>query len=123
MSREEGRTPKVFVSHASEDRARFVLGFATKLLENGIDAWLDKWEMHPGDSLVDKIFEVGIGGAEAVFIFFLQNWIWKTWVGEEMKYTVVERVKTGHKNIPILIYGFSVPKTLQITSFLKYCLT
>src|SRR5260370_28056655 len=106
MSREEGRTPKVFVSHASEDRARFVLGFATKLLENGIDAWLDKWEMHPGDSLVDKIFEVGIGGAEAVLIVFLQKSIWKTSVREKMNANVVGRVKRRTKIIPILIDDF-----------------
>ena len=35
--------PKVFVSHASEDKDRFVNTFATKLRENGVDAWLDKW--------------------------------------------------------------------------------
>ena len=49
--------PKVFISHASEDKDRFVLGLATKLRDSGVDAWLDKWEMLPGDSLVDKIFE------------------------------------------------------------------
>jgi hypothetical protein len=37
--------PKVFLSHASEDKARFVLSFAEKLHNNGIDVWLDKWEM------------------------------------------------------------------------------
>jgi len=38
----ENMAPKVFVSHASEDKKRFVLEFATKLRNNGIDAWLDK---------------------------------------------------------------------------------
>jgi len=52
--------PKVFLSHASEDKKRFVLEFAAKLRQQGIDAWLDKWEMSPGDSLIDKIFEEGI---------------------------------------------------------------
>ncbi len=52
-------SPKVFVSHASEDKDRFVTKFATKLREKGVDAWLDKWEMLPGDSLVDKFFEEG----------------------------------------------------------------
>lgn len=37
--------PKVFISHASEDKVRFVLGFAEKLRAAGIDAWLDRWEM------------------------------------------------------------------------------
>ena len=49
--------PKVFASHASEDKERFVLDFATKLRSKGIDTWVDRWEINPGDSLVDKIFE------------------------------------------------------------------
>ncbi|MHB9102858.1 MAG: toll/interleukin-1 receptor domain-containing protein [Sulfuricella sp.] len=44
--------PKVFVSHASEDKARFVVDFARRLRENGVEAWLDQWEMKPGDSQV-----------------------------------------------------------------------
>lgn len=50
-------SPKVFVSHASEDKDRFVLEFASRLRHKGIDAWLDKWEMLPGDSLLDKILK------------------------------------------------------------------
>lgn len=52
--------PKVFISHASEDKDRFVINFSTKLRSKGIDTWLDKWEMRPGDSLIDRIFEEGI---------------------------------------------------------------
>lgn len=60
--------PKVFVSHASEDKSRFVVDFARSLRENGVDAWLDQWEMKPGDSLVDKIFEEGLKDARAVIV-------------------------------------------------------
>jgi len=60
MEQEEGEHPNVFVSHASEDKDRFVTAFATKLRASGINAWLDKWEIQPGDSLVDKVFEKGI---------------------------------------------------------------
>ena len=56
------KSPKVFLSHASEDKLRFVDEFASRLMKNGVDAWLDKWEMLPGDSLVDKIFEEGRRG-------------------------------------------------------------
>ena len=49
-------TQKVFISHASEDKERFVIQFAKRLRSQGIDAWVDIWEMLPGDSLVDKIF-------------------------------------------------------------------
>jgi hypothetical protein len=52
----EGNKIKVFISHASEDKERFVIKFSEYLLEKGIDVWLDRWEMLPGDSLVGKIF-------------------------------------------------------------------
>ena len=48
MSLERITPAKVFVSHASEDKDCFVVGFATKLLDNGIDAWVDKWEIRTG---------------------------------------------------------------------------
>jgi hypothetical protein len=47
--------PIAFMSHTPEDKERFVLEFARRLRERGIDIWLDRWEMYPGDSLVDKI--------------------------------------------------------------------
>ena len=49
--------PRVFIIHASEDKERFILRFAERLISRGINAWLDKWEMLPGDKLVTKIFE------------------------------------------------------------------
>jgi len=64
--------PKVFVSHASEDKQRFVLAFAERLRAKGIDVWLDRWEVYPGDSLVDKTFakwvkpEIGTGAVRVV---------------------------------------------------------
>ncbi len=75
--------PKVFISHASEDKQRFVMGFADDLLKNGVEVWLDTWEMLPGDSLVEKVFE-GIGNAEAVIIVLSANSINKPWVKEEL---------------------------------------
>src|SRR6185437_15157543 len=60
--------PRVFLSHASEDKERFVIRFAERLVERGVDVWLDKWEILPGDSLVDKIFEEGLAKASAVIV-------------------------------------------------------
>ena len=60
--------PAAFVSHASEDKERFVLDFAPRLREQGIDAWVDRWEILPGDSFVDKIFEEGLKNASAVIV-------------------------------------------------------
>jgi len=65
--------PRVFVSHASEDTDRFVIEFCRRLRSSGIDAWLDHWELQPGDSLVDRIFEEGIGGANAFLVVLSKN--------------------------------------------------
>lgn len=43
-------TPKAFISHSSVDK-EIAEQLATDLLSKGIDAWFDKWEIIPGDSL------------------------------------------------------------------------
>lgn len=107
--------PKVFLSHASEDKDRFVNEFATKLTQNGINVWLDKWEMLPGDSLVDKIFEEGLKEAEAVIIVLSKCSVQKPWVHEELNSTIVNRIQKGTRLIPVVIDDCAVPESLKST--------
>lgn len=107
--------PKVFISHASEDKDRFVLDFASKLRAQGIDAWLDRWEMLPGDSLVDKLFEEGIHSATAVVIVLSTNSVDKPWVREEINAAFVKHVAIGMKLIPVLLDDCRVPECLAST--------
>jgi len=108
-------SPKVFISHASEDKERFVLDFAIKLRSRGIDAWLDKWEMYPGDSLVDKIFEEGIKNAQAVIVVISKYSVNKPWVREELNASVVRKINGISKLIPVIIDDCKVPEALQNT--------
>lgn len=105
--------PKVFVSHASEDKERFVINFATKLREKGIEAWFDKWEIYPGDSLVDKIFEEGIKEAQAVVVIISKNSVNKPWVREELNTSVIRRINGVSKLIPVIIDDCVVPEALH----------
>lgn len=107
--------PKVFISHASEDKERFVIDFASKLRANGVDAWLDKWEMLPGDSLVDKIFEEGIKEADFFIIILSNHSINKPWVREELNASFVKRIGKNSKIIPIVLDNCTVPECLQST--------
>ena len=109
--------PKVFVSHASEDKERFVLDFAKKLRSVGIDAWLDKWEMLPGDSLVDKIFEEGIKEADSFIVVLSINSINKPWVREELNTAIVKRISDKTKIIPIVLDNVEVPECLKSTLY------
>ena len=111
--------PKVFVSHASEDKGRFVLDFARKLREKGIDAWLDRWEMLPGDSLVEKIFEEGLKEAQAIIVVLSQYSVNKPWVKEELNAGVINKISKGTKIIPIVLDECEVPESLKSTLWEK----
>lgn len=107
--------PKVFVSHASEDKERFVLAFATKLRARGVDAWVDRWEMYPGDSLVGKIFDEGLKNARAVIIVLSQNSVNKRWVKEEIDASFVKKVNEGSLLIPVVLEECPIPECLKHT--------
>jgi hypothetical protein len=107
--------PKIFLSHASEDKERFVEPFAKRLFGNGVYVWFDKWEMKPGDKLVDKIFNHGFKDAKATLIVLSSTSINKPWIKEELDYAVVSRISNGMKLIPIRIDDCEVPEALKTT--------
>lgn len=101
--------PKVLISHASEDKDRFVLAFAEALRKNGIDSWVDRWEMRPGDSFVDKIFEEGIASASVVVVILSKFSINKPWVSQELDSAFVRKVNNGTKFIPVILDDCKIP--------------
>ncbi len=110
------QNPKVFISHASDDKDRFVIDFATKLRSNGVDAWVDQWEINVGDSLIDKIFEQGISEADAFIIVLSNSSIQKPWVREELNAASIKRIEKNTKVIPIIIdKGLDIPEVLRTT--------
>jgi len=92
-----------------------VIDFASRLRAHGIDAWLDRWEMLPGDSLVDKLFEEGLHSATAVVIVLSANSVAKPWVREELNAAFVKHVESGTKLIPVVLDDCRVPECLAST--------
>src|SRR6266404_4398944 len=111
--------PILFLSHASEDKPRFVLGFAERLREKGVDVWLDKWEIHPGDSLVGKIFDEGIAKADAITVVISKNSVDKAWVREELDASVVKRIEQKTRLIPIVLDDAQVPEPIKHLLWVK----
>src|SRR5215210_1740424 len=110
--------PKVFISHAGEDKDRFVLDFARKLRSKGIDAWVDRWEMLPGDSIVDKIFEEGIAQAQAMVVVVSEYSVNKPWVREELNAGMVRKINGVSRLIPVVIGDVDdsqIPESLKTT--------
>lgn len=94
--------PKVFISHATEDKERFVEEFAKKLRKDGIDAWYDKWEMKGGDSLTGKISEA-IGNCDIFIVILSSISIEKPWVKEELDVALMQKINDKLRLIPISI--------------------
>ena len=111
--------PGVFLSHATEDNDRFARGFAKRLQDAGMDVWFDEWEILPGDSLVDKVFEEGLKSADAMVIVLSAKSIDKPWVREEINAGFVKRVEGKCKLIPVILDDVSVPEALASTVWQK----
>lgn len=92
------------MSHATEDKVRFVVPFAIALRERGLDVWLDQWEMLPGDSLVKKIF-TAIDKAAAIVVVVSATSVDKRWVAEELDAAVVKRIQEDTLLIPVVLDG------------------
>ena len=86
-------TPHVFISHATEDKQRFVLSFAERLLSKGVNAWVDQWEMLPGDKLVDRVFDGGLKPSDVVIVVLSKASIQKPWVQKELNTAVVKNIE------------------------------
>jgi hypothetical protein len=95
--------PHAFISHASEDKERFALPLARLLQQNGINSWVDLWELRGGDSLPDMVFNQGLGGSDYVIIGVSKISVQKPWVREEMDVATVRRIAGQCRIIPVTL--------------------
>jgi hypothetical protein len=105
--------PGAFLSHAGEDKSDFVEPLARELRSRGVSAWLDKWEIRPGDSLVQRLFDEGIAMADAVVVVVSRHSVEKPWVREELDAAVVARVNGQSRLIPVRLDEVPMPAPLQ----------
>jgi len=102
-----------FLSHASEDKAGFVEPLARKLATLGVKPWLDKWEIRPGDRLVQSLFDEGLDKADAVVVIVSDHSVDKPWVREELDAATVRRVNGETRLIPVRLDEVTMPSPLR----------
>ena len=85
-------SPKLFLSHSHQDRA-FALRLGTELGKSGVDAWLDQWEIQPGDSIVQKIFTEGLSECKVFAVVFSKASTRSRWVREELDHATILRIE------------------------------
>ena len=93
--------PKVYLAHASEDKAR-VRPIAEYLMANGVDVWFDEWEIDPGDSLRQKM-EEGLGSMTHFVIVLTETSVTKPWVAKEIDVGLVQQVGGQSRFVPLVV--------------------
>ena len=102
----------VFISYSSKDKS-FVERLSQKLVDNRIGVWLDKWEMKPGDSLIDKI-QNALEDSSYLLVVLSKHYVQSEWCRKEQNAGLVKEINSKKVVvIPILLEDCSIPIFLQ----------
>jgi WD40 repeat protein len=108
----------VFLSHNSTDKP-LVEALAVRLRREGIESWLDKWHLVPGETWQDKLQR---GLAEcATCAAFVGPGGFGSWQEEELRAAISRRVSNRARPfrvIPVLLPGVEPPERAKLPEFL-----
>jgi tetratricopeptide (TPR) repeat protein len=108
----------VFLSHNSLDKPA-VEELAVRLKREGIEPWLDKWNLVPGDPWQPAI-ERALDDCAACAVV-IGSGGFGVWQNEEMRAAIDRRVRTGRgqfRVIPVLLPGANRPERGKLPTFL-----
>jgi len=114
---------KIFISHSSKDKARFVRRLAERLLILGHEAWYDEWSIKPGESLAQRIQD-GIAGCDYFLIVVSANSNQSPWVQREVNDALVLDIERGATVVIPVVFGSiengDIPLTLRARRFIDF---
>jgi WD40 repeat protein len=108
----------VFLSHNSQDKAA-VEAIAQRLEDDeGLRAWLDKWNLVPGEPFQEAI-EQAVDASCTCAVFLGPGGL-GPWENEEMRAALSIRVRRkGFRVIPVLLPGGNLPELGKLPPFLS----
>jgi TIR domain len=116
----------VFLSHSSADKPA-VEELAHRLAKEGVQAWLDKWNLIPGAPWQPAI-EKALAESETCAVFVGPSGV-GPWQNEEMRAAIDQRVRDSgrrYRVIPVLLPGAeraersSLPTFLAATTWVEF---
>jgi hypothetical protein len=102
-----GGTFDVFISYGHQDQA-WVHTLAENLHRAGLDVFLDKWEIAPGDVVVHEL-ERGLLSARNGVLVVSPASVARPWVQQEYAVMVARAVEGTQRLIPVLLGDVAVP--------------
>lgn len=88
----------VFLSHASEDKAEFVVPLAEELQRRGVRVWIDQQQLQLGDSLRQKI-DQGLARSRFGVVVLSPHFFEKPWPAAELDGLAARETSLGVKVI------------------------
>ena len=109
----------IFLCHSSADR-EFVRRLANDLDLFKVFAWLDDWELEPGDSLLGRIGEA-LEESAYVAVILSDASARSNWCRKELHQALSKELRSGRKVvIPVLLTRTSIPPFLEEKVFLDF---
>lgn len=103
----------VFISHASEDKEKFVRPLADALRSLGVSAWYDETTLRLGDSLSRSI-DKGLAHARYGLVVISPTFIRKPWPEYELRALVAKEVD-GRKVILPIWHGVDRSQVMEFS--------
>jgi hypothetical protein len=107
-----------FLSYTREDKD-FAGRIANELSGSGIDVWWDEWEIKPGDSLIQKIFQEGLAKCDVFLILLSCASVESKWVKEELDSAMIKRMEGSTRVIPLVKEECRIPLPLRALKWVE----
>jgi hypothetical protein len=102
----------VFISYSHHD-GDFATELAAQLVKHKAKVWIDQWELHVGDSLIDRI-QMAIQGASALLVILSQSSIKSEWCKKELSSGLLRELEEKRVVVlPVLIDDCKIPLFLK----------
>ena len=102
----------VFISYSHDD-AQFVDNLAAQLVRNRVHVWVDRWELHVGDSLLRRI-EDAITEASALIVVLSQSSVESEWCRKELTAGLVRELEEKRVVVlPVIVDDCNIPLFLR----------
>jgi hypothetical protein len=102
----------IFISYSHQDK-NFVDQLAAQLVRNRVYVWLDRWELHVGDSITSRI-EQAITTASALLVILSKASVESAWIKREINSGLVRELEERRVVVlPVLVEDCAIPLFLR----------
>lgn len=109
----------VFISYSSRDK-EFARKLASDLASYGIKPWIDEWEIHVGDSIVEKIND-GIRESDYLIVVLSEASVKSKWVQEEIKAAFAKNPEEANRVlIPVILEDVEIPLFIRDIKYVDF---